>query len=101
MEEVSGKDLTGFFRQWLFLAGQPELRIWYEKGKTKGTINICIEQKQKLLFDFNLDIQVKSEALDTVLNIPVKERVTKVMLKSMSDVVLTPDPNVKLLFNKF
>ena len=56
MEEVSGKNLERFFHQWLYVPGQPDLKITKETGRRKGYIDIVIEQKQNYLFYFNLDI---------------------------------------------
>lgn len=98
MEEVSGRDLGKFFQQWLFTAGQPELSIAHRKGKKKGTVDVIIEQKQHYLFEFNLDILIKNSRGETVENIVVTDRITRVVIKSDDDIVIIPDPDVNLLF---
>lgn len=98
MEEVSGRDLDKFFRQWLFTAGQPELRIWQESGKKKGTIEINIEQKQDHLFEFNLELLIKDGSGEKIVKIMVTEKITKFVIQSATDVTITPDPDVNLLY---
>ncbi len=55
-EEVSGQELDGFFRQWLYQPGQPQLDAkWhYNEGKLEVQIN----QTQIEDFEFDLDIEV-------------------------------------------
>jgi aminopeptidase N len=98
MEEVSGRNLDKFFQQWLYTTGQPELRIWHENGKKKGIIEVYIGQKQENLFEFNLELLIKDASEEKIVNVFVNERVTKIMVPSMNDVVIIPDPNVNLLF---
>lgn len=98
MEEVSGRNFSKFSQQWFYTAGQPELRIWHETGKKKGIIEVYIGQKQENLFQFNLELLIKDASGEKIENVFVKERVTKIMVPSMNDVVIIPDPNVNLLF---
>ena len=98
MEEASGKDLTIFFRQWLNIAGQPELKIWNRAIKKKGMTEVFIEQLQDHIFEFNLDLLIKDSSGERVEKIVVKERLTKINLQSTDVTEITPDPNVKLLF---
>jgi len=98
MEEVSGRYLGKFFQQWLYTAGQPELKIWHEKGTKKGMINIFIQQEQKSLFEFNLELLIKDNSGEKTEKISIKDRVTKIVTASANDAIITPDPNVNLLF---
>jgi aminopeptidase N len=99
MEEVSGIDLKGFFHQWLYVAGQPELLIKLVEGKKKGTSDLIIEQKQDYIFSFNLEIRLKDNSGSRSFTVPVKERVTIVNVKASQDAEITPDPEIKLLFS--
>ena len=76
MEEVSGKELTVFFRQWLWVPGQPELKISTKRSDRSGTTEIKIEQKQKYLFDFSLDLLLSSANGEHREKVHVTERVT-------------------------
>ncbi len=98
MEEVSGKNLGKFFQQWLYTAGQPELSIWQVPGKKKGTIEVYIEQKQENLFEFNLELLIKSPSEEKIVNVSVKEKTTKINVPLTGDVTIIPDPHVNLLF---
>jgi aminopeptidase N len=98
MEEVSGKDLSQFFRQWLYIAGQPELRIWQER-QNRGVIKIFIEQEQEELFDFDLDLLISSRKENQkIITYHIKQKQTVFSIKSKYPIVITPDPEVKLLF---
>lgn len=97
MEEVSGKDLSQFFRQWLYIAGQPELRIWQER-QNRGVIKIFIEQEQEELFDFDLDLFISSRKGDQKMTNHINQKQTVFSIKSKYPIAITPDPEVKLLF---
>jgi aminopeptidase N len=98
MEDASGKDLGKFFRQWLYIPGQPELKIWKSANKKKGITEVFIEQMQDHLFEFNLDLSIKDSSGERVENFFVKERLTRINLQSAHVTAITPDPNVNLLF---
>jgi aminopeptidase N len=98
MEQVSGRNLESFFRQWLYVAGQPELKIWNETGKRNNEILICIEQKQESLFKFDLELLIKDNSGEKIIKVPVNDRITKIPVKAQIDAIITPDPNVNLLF---
>jgi aminopeptidase N len=98
MEKASGRDLEKFFYQWLFLSGQPELKIWDEKGKKKGEMIICIEQKQKNVFGFSLKLLLKSSEGDKELNLKIDQKITRISIPAMNDLQIIPDPDINLLF---
>lgn len=98
MEEVSGKNLDNFFKQWLYTPGQPELRIWQEKSEKKGFVDIFIEQEQESLFDFNLDLLIKSDSGEQKISNHINRKLSVTKVKSRNSIEITPDPEVKLLF---
>ena len=98
MELVSNRDLTLFFKQWLFIAGQPDLKIYSQKAKEKGLTDIIIEQTQDHLFSFNIELQIKDLKDSYLLKIPVNERVTKRTVKTLKVTEIIPDPHTNLLF---
>jgi len=100
MEEVSGKDLDGFFYQWLYIAGQPELKISASPSKMAGNTEIIIEQKQEFLYRFPLDLLIDSQEGIIRKNVEVSERVTKLTLKTGELKELRADPDVNLLFRQ-
>jgi aminopeptidase N len=97
MEEASGKDLDYFFEQWLYTPGQPELKIRQEPGK-RGKIDIIIEQQQENLFRFNIDLKITGPSVETILTVPVKDRTTRISVKSAEKLQVIPDPETKLLY---
>jgi len=67
MEEVSGKPLGVFFKQWVFQAGQPELKVDWKYDATKKQVEISIQQVQNTPFSFPLDVQVLDDGKKIVL----------------------------------
>lgn len=98
MEKVSNKDLSTFFRQWLYTPGQPELSIRISPAVGKRPAEIIIEQKQAVLFSFSLAVRIRDENGTRILNIPVNDRVTRQTINSKTVTELTPDPDTNLLF---
>jgi len=99
MEEVSGTDLKHFFYQWLYIPGQPDLKISLKAGKKKGTSDLLIEQKQDNLFSFNIEINLKDNEDSINVNIPVRERITNYNVRISPGAEIIPDPGVRLLFS--
>ncbi|HRI80468.1 MAG TPA: M1 family metallopeptidase [Cyclobacteriaceae bacterium] len=100
MEKISGKDLQIFFDQWIFKAGQPDLAVTWQYDDRKKNIRVVVEQKQKNLFDFPLEI-----GLNQVSGAPATEKVRVTAIKqefaipsAQKPVSLSLDPNVWLLF---
>jgi aminopeptidase N len=67
MEEASGKSLQTFFRQWIFQAGQPELKASYRYDGGEKIIVLTVQQLQKSPFSFPLDIQFLDENKKVIL----------------------------------
>jgi aminopeptidase N len=98
MEKASGRDLGIFFRQWLYLPGQPELRISRKINRKDRSTLVYVEQRQHDLFEFKLDLLIKDTSGERIENIAVKERITRLVIPSENVTDISPDPNVKLLF---
>jgi aminopeptidase N len=63
MEEVSGKNLSTFFKQWLYQPGHPILEIEVSKRKS----SITIRQKQVgNLFEFPVDFEIVNDEGDHI-----------------------------------
>ncbi len=57
MEEVSGKDLSIFFKQWLFQPGHPKISgTWHYDGKSKSVVLELAQLQKEGVFQFSLDI---------------------------------------------
>ena len=98
MEKASNINLETFFKQWLFIAGQPDLKISTSAGKREGFTDLQIEQTQDFLFSFDLDIQIKDSDGSQLLKIPVSDRITRMTVKTDKILEIIPDPNTNLLF---
>jgi aminopeptidase N len=100
MEEVSGKELSGFFNQWLYVSGQPDLKITNNPLKKNGNTEIIIEQKQEFLYSFPLELLINSQEGEYRKSISISERVTRLTIKSAKINQIVPDPDVNLLFRQ-
>ncbi|MEZ4938442.1 MAG: M1 family aminopeptidase [Crocinitomicaceae bacterium] len=100
VEEVSGKKMDQFKKQWLHSAQIPELKITTKiKGKS---FEIIVEQLQNELFHFDLDIGIIGKEDAEVFSISnIEKKVTTLTYKTKFKILkLDFDPNMKLLFLK-
>lgn len=100
MEEVSGEDLQGFFEQWLFVKGYPELK-WNWKFKN-GKLKINIEQVQShYIFDVPVEFGIVQNGVIKTETIELTEKSASIEyeLESKPEEVLI-DPEVWLLFEE-
>ena len=98
MEKVSNRNLDWFFKQWLFTAGQPDLKITNIPGEKEGFTDITIEQTQNYLFSFDIELKIKDSNGLQIIKIPVSERITRMSIRSEKVTEIIPDPNIYLLF---
>jgi aminopeptidase N len=98
MEEVSRKNLEKFFHQWLYVAGQPDLKITKQTGNKSGFIDIIIEQRQNYIFNFTLDLSVKDSEGTRIEKAAVSDKITRLSVRGEPESVIVPDPDIKLLF---
>jgi aminopeptidase N len=98
-EKVSHQDLATFFRQWLFGTGQPELHIEWSYDSKKKEVALKIEQTQKDLFEFPLQIGFTYGNTNIVRTIDIKDRLTKKEIPlAGKPAEVRVDPYVNLLF---
>jgi aminopeptidase N len=100
MEEVSTKNLGDFFHQWLYIAGQPDLKITTQPTRKKGETEIIIEQKQQALFRFPLDLLINSQEGESRRNLQISDRISKLKIRTAKLNEIIPDPDVNLLFRQ-
>jgi aminopeptidase N len=98
MEEVSGKNLDIFFRQWLYLPGQPDLSVKSRISGEKDQSEVIIEQKQSQLFNFPIELVIKGKRGDLHEKVQVTDRVTKIIVPTGQIDEIIPDPETRLLF---
>ncbi len=101
MEQASGRDLEGFFDQWLHRGGGLELEATWQHEASAKAVKLSVRQTQSngLPYTMPLDVlirdeegtetltQVELDALEQEFFIPVEHTVTEIIL----------DPGVKLL----
>ncbi|NAS32183.1 M1 family peptidase [Flavobacteriaceae bacterium R38] len=94
MEDVSGKNLSVFFEQWLMKAGQPKLAVKW--NSSRKSLKLEVNQKQENVnYTFPLDIQINYKDGSTVVKtVQVSDRYQKFDLpveKQVNTIVLDPD----------
>ena len=102
MEEVSGKDLSRFFEQWIFQPGQPKYEGTWHYDDSTGRLAIQIDQTQtdgtlfRMPVEIGIYFQGESSPRIEVLDLDEKEnRFSLAVDAAVRDVVL--DPNVWML----
>jgi len=104
MEEVSGKDLEGFFDQWIFKPGLPVVGGSWSVAIETGKLALIIRQEQSEPFDFPLEIGVTTMSGEHLIK---TVRVTETLHQFDLDIgqavrSVEIDPNTNLLFiNEF
>ena len=98
VEQVSGREYSSFFRQWLRTTGHPNLEVSWE-AKGKKVVSMVITQQQDALFNTDLTILLKGKKKEKLQEIKVRQRRTVVELPvdfKVKEVEL--DPNTELFF---
>lgn len=106
MEEVSGKNLDQFFKQWIYGVGHPKLEIEPNYNETEKTLSLKISQTQKgeqvpEVFIFPMEIFVQTENGEKVENVLIDKRTQNFTFKiDGKPMNILLDKNVKMpLFN--
>ncbi len=97
-ENVSGKNLDPFFRNWLYEMDLPQINISWNYNPVSKTISIDIQQTQKTIFQFPLEIEIKTRngsALHT-LQIEKEKQSFEIPVKNQP-VEVVADPGINLL----
>lgn len=102
MQQVSGKDLSAFFQQWLYQAGYPNLAVEWKFDKATKTLTLHVEQLQsQAQFDFPLDIALQSrDAMLELHTVRINKRQHDFSIPLQFEPKgINLDPLVKLLFD--
>jgi aminopeptidase N len=102
MEEQSGRSLEGFFDQWVFKAGHPELEVEATHDAEHGLLLVKVAQKQSVdavtpLFRLSLEVAVIHGTNETRHKLQVSEDAQVFVLpcaKVPSRVVIDPDGTI-------
>ncbi len=100
MEEISGKELQQFFRQWIFTAGHPQLEVIWDYDAKKQELLLHIQQMQQgTVFQFPLEVAITDDNGETrmkQLYIQQQDQNFIIKIESAPKSVRL-DPEVKLL----
>jgi aminopeptidase N len=101
VEELTQKDFSKFFHQWLYTPGIPILDVSWKYNTKLATISVTVEQKQKQLFEFPLEIaiQTKTSKERTIALDVTKKTQTFNYTVADKQVSITLDPSTSLLFD--
>lgn len=99
VQQVSGQNLTNFFRQWIYGEGYPTYRATVLGGVSAGTVAVRLEQRNTIAsepasFTMPVQLRVRSAAGDTtvtVLNDRADQTFTLPARGPVTDVVVDPD----------
>ncbi|WP_184550201.1 M1 family metallopeptidase [Mucilaginibacter sp. FT3.2] len=94
MEQASGQNLKPFFKQWLRVAGHPDVDITWQYDAARQTVSFSVDQKQSYLYEFPLEMLVDGK----LHTIEVKNKTATVQFASKTKpLAVIADPNVNLL----
>ncbi|HEV8286297.1 MAG TPA: M1 family metallopeptidase [Chitinophagaceae bacterium] len=98
-EEVTGRKLEQFFKQWLYTQGIPQLTIKWQYNEKQRSVLIKVTQQQKQVFQFPLEIKLISDQTFTItkLNITKQDETFSIPTNSVINTIYL-DPNTSLLF---
>mgnify|MGYP006158035795 FL=1 len=103
IEEVSGMDLTVFFKQWLYYPGALKLDGVWHYDKLEGEVVLELNQVQKdgVLFEMPIEIGIDFEKSNQKLEkIQLKEKSSVYKIKvETKPVLIHLDPNLWVLMN--
>ncbi len=98
-EEVSGNKLSTFFKQWVYLPGQPELDILWNYNDQSKEVTIRINQKQSGDFVFPLTISLSNSGRKSTLQKLYIDNKAKIFTIKVSEkpTSIIVDPDTELL----
>ena len=97
-ENVSGKKLDQFFRNWLYENDQPNININWNYNPVSKTISIDIQQTQKTIFYFPLELEIKTRSGSVLHTIQVEKRKQSFEIPVKNQPIeVVADPGINLL----
>jgi aminopeptidase N len=98
-QELYGKPLAPMLNQWLRQPGIPVLDIQWKYNAARKGVAVAITQTQPTLFNFPLQVMVKTAKGSTVHTVNVSKKVATVLLPSRNiPTAVIYDPNTNLLW---
>lgn len=99
-ENVSGKNLDQFFRQWLYTPGVPRLEMKWKYITDQQQLQLSIRQMQKSVYEFPLELLIQTSSgknqMETIQINQAQQNFSFSLTEKPS--LITADPNVNLLF---
>lgn len=101
-EEISGKNLEQFFKQWLYTPGIPQINIqWRYSEKDKNLFITVVQEQKQAIFQFPLEIKLETSKDPEVVRLHVSQKSETFTIPVASTVhYVDPDPNTSLLFEE-
>jgi aminopeptidase N len=101
VEEISQKDFSKFFQQWLYTPGIPVLDVSWKYNSKTELISVIVEQKQKQLFDFPLQLSLQTKTSNEQILVLHINKKTQTFTYKVTDrqVSIILDPATSLLFD--
>ena len=99
-EEISGKKLESFFRQWLYTPGIPKLKVTWQFDEKEKKLTLMAEQQQQTAFQFPLEIKIlfpDGQSRVISLNI-ISSKETLSIPVNLKPLNVRLDPDIFLLF---
>ncbi|MBK8952359.1 MAG: hypothetical protein IPM85_08850 [Chitinophagaceae bacterium] len=99
-EDISGKNLSQFFKQWLYAEENPRLKISWKYKVADNTIRLTVKQLQQSTFAFPLEIFVQfTNGVSSLQRITINQKVETFALPAAERPLnIIADPNACLLF---
>ena len=103
MEKASGRNLDGFFHDWVMSAGHPALTV--KVGHTKGLLKLTVTQRQTgddvpKTYRFPLTFKVITEEGEQSITLPIADRTrTWAIPMEAAPVRVEVDPGFRILSN--
>ncbi|MES2327948.1 MAG: M1 family aminopeptidase [Bacteroidota bacterium] len=94
-EQVSGKNLQGFFTQWLYTGENPTLLVNWSYDENKKEVSLTVTQQTGKLFELPLEIALGDKTYTLSLSKKEQKFSFPVTIKPSKP---EPDPGCKLLF---
>jgi aminopeptidase N len=102
LEEISKRNLDPFFKQWLYTAGHPQLKIFYDVQS--NTLKITQIQKELFVFDLEIKIYTTSQTKTYTHTLSIKDFDNVVNLSEIDGQIqkheiefISVDPNLRIL----
>ncbi len=99
-QQAAGKDLSRFFKQWLYTPGIPVLQLEHSYHAASKTIDLTVSQLQGTPFHFPLEINIEEgngKMRSTTITVSQQQQTFSIPSNGQPRAII-PDPAVKLLF---